>query len=66
MLPAPGETAETWDELSFSGRIYVYHETRLLPARLKTLKEEYEKLDLSPKFRGWEYLIMRNSPLYPQ
>lgn len=63
---APGSKAESWDELSFSGRIYIYHETRLLPDRIQTLMEEYRKADLHPQFRGRDYLIMKNSPLYEE
>jgi len=63
---APGSRAESWDELSFSGRIYLYHETHLLPDRIDTLMEEYKKEGLSPQFRSREYLLMKNSPLYEQ
>lgn len=63
---APAEHAETYDELLFSGRIYVYHETYLLPSRVDSLREEYKKQNLSPQFRGRDYLIMKNSPLYEQ
>ena len=63
---APGSKAESWDELSFSGRIYLYHETHLLPDRIETLMNEYKKEGLSPQFRSREYLLMRNSPLYEQ
>ena len=62
----PGYKPESWDELTFSGRVYIYHETYLLPDRIKTLTEEYEKEGLSPQFRGRDYLIMKNSPLYDQ
>lgn len=60
----PGESSETFDELKFSGRIYIYHETYLLPARIDSLMKEYQNKNLSPQFRGRDYLIMRNSPLY--
>jgi hypothetical protein len=60
----PGESPETFDELKFSGRIYLYHETYLLPDRIDSLKKEYENKKLFPQFRGRDYLIMRNSPLY--
>ncbi len=60
----PGSKPESWDELSFSGRIYLYHETHLLPDRIDTLTEEYNNSDLHPQFRGRDYLIMKNSPLY--
>lgn len=62
----PGNKSTSWDELTFSGRVYIYHETFLLPARIETLTEEYEKEGLSPQFRGRDYLIMKNSPLYDQ
>lgn len=62
----PGYKSESWDELTFSGRVYIYHETFLLPERIETLTEEYKKEGLSPQFRGRDYLIMKNSPLYDQ
>jgi hypothetical protein len=61
---APGEKAETRDELKPSGRLYVYHETRMLPDQIDELTKEYKKEGLSPQFRGRDYEIMRNSPLY--
>jgi hypothetical protein len=61
---APGEKAESWDELKPSGRVYVYHETKMLPDKINELTEEYKKDGLSPLFRGHDYEIMRNSPLY--
>ena len=60
----PGELPETFDALKFSGRIYIYHETYLLPNRIDSLMKEYKKKNLSPQFRGRDYLIMKNSPLY--
>ncbi len=60
----PGERSEAFDELKFSGRIYIYHETYLLPDQIDPLMKEYKNKNLSPLFRGRDYLIMRNSPLY--
>lgn len=60
----PGERDERYDELKFSGRIYIYHETYLLPERIDVLVKEYGKKGLSPQFRGRDYEIIRNSPLY--
>jgi hypothetical protein len=65
-LSPPGSTAETWADLSFSGRVYIYHETPLFPARIETLMEAYKKEGLYPQFRGPDYLVMRHSPLYKQ
>lgn len=64
LVQFPGESAETFDELKFSGRIYIYHETYLIPARIESLMKEYQDRNLSPQFRGRDYLIMKNSPLY--
>jgi hypothetical protein len=61
---APGSKEESYADLIFSGRVYIYHETYLLPDKINTLLEEYNKQDLSPQFRGRDYLIMKNSPLY--
>ena len=60
----PGERAERYDELTFSGRVYIYHETNLLPDRIDTLLEIYHKNGLSPQFRSRDYEMIRNSPLY--
>ncbi len=62
----PGEAAETWAELKFSGRIYIYHETRMLPKKVELLMKDYKEKGLSPQFRGRDYEIMKNSPLYEQ
>jgi len=61
---APGEKGETWADLRPSGRVFVYHETLLLPADIEDLALEYKKAELSPQFRGRDYEIMKNSPLY--
>lgn len=63
---APGEKPESFHELAFSGRIYMYHERYLLPDRIQTLTEKYKMANLSPMFRGRDYLIMKNSPLYDE
>ncbi len=60
----PGAQIETFDELIFSGRIYIYHETYLLPRRVEALTAKYKEHSLSPQFRGRDYLIMKNSPIY--
>jgi hypothetical protein len=61
---APGSKVESWDELTFSGRVYIYHEAYLSPEQIDSLVEEYKKQGLSPQFRGRDYLIMKNSPLF--
>lgn len=63
---APGEKEESYDELKFSGRLYIYHETRLLSSQIDSLTEDYKKHGLSPQFRGRDYLIMKNSPIYDE
>lgn len=63
---SPGYKPESWDELTFTGRVYIYYETFLLPEHIETLTKEYEKEGLSPQFRGRDYLIMKNSPLYDE
>jgi hypothetical protein len=69
MLPSiyqqrPGEREESAADLKDSGRVFVYHESYLLPSRIDELTQEYKKVGLSPQFRGRDYLILRNSPLY--
>jgi len=61
----PSEREESAADLKDSGRVFVYHESYLLPSRVDELTEEYIKVGLSPQFRGRDYQIMRNSPLYP-
>jgi len=62
----PGDREESWAELVFAGRIYIYHETHMLREKIDTLVAAYKKEGLSPQFRSKDYLIMRNSPLYEQ
>ena len=60
----PGVIGESYAELVFTGRIYIYHETYLLPNKINSLLEDYKKNGLSPQFRGRDYHIMKNSPIY--
>ena len=60
----PGEKAENLKDLVFTGRVYIYHETYLLPERIEELTKAYEMENLSPYFRSKDYVIMKNSPLY--
>lgn len=61
----PAETPETWADLKPSGRSFVYYEgIALTPAQVKQLTEDYKKEGLSPQFRGRDYVIAKNSPLY--
>jgi hypothetical protein len=46
-------------DLSFSGRIYIYHDDVLSLQQLATLEKIYQSKGLSVVFRGNEYLIAR-------
>ncbi|MFC1524346.1 hypothetical protein ACFL6N_06105 [Thermodesulfobacteriota bacterium] len=46
-------------ELIFSGRVFIYHEYPLLEAEKRELYALYEKDDLSPQFRGPDYLFKK-------
>jgi hypothetical protein len=61
---APGEHPETWAQLTRSTRLYVYHETQMLRTDIDLLVADYQKEGLAPQFRGRDYEILRNSPLY--
>ena len=60
----PGFKEESWDQLTFSRRVYIYHATPLLQDRIKTLTEEYEKARLSPQFRGPDYRLIKIGQMY--
>jgi hypothetical protein len=46
-------------ELKFSGRVFMYHEYPLLEAQKRELFTLYQKHDLSPQFRGTDYLFKK-------
>lgn len=60
----PGEKEQKYSELAPSTVVYIYHETHLLESQVNELIAQYNKEHLYPYFRGPDYLIMRNSPLY--
>jgi hypothetical protein len=62
----PGYKEESWDQLSFSGRVYVYHETHLLQDRINELTKEYQKAGLSPQFRGKEYRLIKVGEMFSE
>lgn len=64
-IQPPDETNKTFGKLVFTRRVYIYHETYLLPKRIEVILEEYRKEGLAVEFRGREYEIIKNSPLYP-
>jgi hypothetical protein len=52
----------SWDELNFTGRIYIYHETYLSVGDKKRLTGIYDKEQLSVFFRGPEIMLERTNP----
>ncbi|HLL72316.1 MAG TPA: hypothetical protein VK363_12820 [Pyrinomonadaceae bacterium] len=49
-------------ELTFSGRVFIYHEQTLLQDELDKLVPIYKQKGLSPQFRGIEYAFTKNNP----
>jgi hypothetical protein len=50
---------ESSDDLVFTKKVYVYHETHLTPQQLGSLHELYEKAGLQVSFRGRQYASTR-------
>lgn len=48
----------------FTGRVIIYHDRLLLDRQINELKLELEKNGADPIFRGADYAVARNSPIY--
>ena len=55
MFKDPKNTSPPEANLTFSGRVFVYHEDELTPGQTGALWEAYNKLGLSVQFRGPDY-----------
>lgn len=58
-MSGPGERPVNISELNFSGRIFIYHEYPLLETQKRELLVIYEKQEVSPQFRGGDYLFKK-------
>ena len=54
------------DGLTFSGQVYIYHETDLSPEQVDLLINEYKNHGLFPQFRGNDYLIQAEKQISPK
>ena len=57
---SPGDRPVELKDLKFSGRIFVYHEYPLFASQIDQLIALYKSNNLSPQFRGVDYVLSRN------
>lgn len=48
-------------DMPFTGKVYIYYEGQLTLKELVSLGSVYQLLNLSPDFRGWDYVMRRSS-----